>query len=155
MVTRVLDTDFTRYRQLMKDPEPGRPEALQCCHIFPEALGQSSTSNPAAKVSSPPRTIPMYNDPPVDEHHVASVWTILDQFGYPDLLDELSGTKIHRLDNLMMLTFSIHRMFDAMHLWFEEVKGKVSFLSCSSALLGLKALSGELLQGSACTRLQP
>ena len=55
----------------------------------------------------------MHSDLLVEEHHVASVWTILHQFGYPGLLDELSGTKIHRLDNLMMLTGTLHELLDA------------------------------------------
>ena len=62
MVTGVLDSRHALFRELRKDPEPGPHQSLRCCHIFPEALGQSSVSNPAAKVSSPPGPIFMHND---------------------------------------------------------------------------------------------
>lgn len=156
MVTRALDVFLAQYPELMKGLEPRYPNALECCYIFPEALGQSNSINSAAKVSFLSLIIFMCNDMLAKEYHVESVWTTLERFGHSGLLDELSGTNIHRLDNVMTLTVSVCRLFDSMSLWFEEVRGKVSFLSCPSASLGLEPLSGKLLRGKTCTRrLQP
>ncbi|KAI1788363.1 hypothetical protein LXA43DRAFT_1025506 [Ganoderma leucocontextum] len=77
-----------------------------CCHIFPEALedvrdDKNGTIN-------------------IVKNHSTALWTILGRFGYERIHNELSGTKIHRLENVMTLATSIHALFRAMFLWFEK-----------------------------------
>ena len=64
------------------------------------------------------------------EHCEPTLWTILKRFGYEDVYDELKdddlpGTRIHRLENILTLDASCRHLFDEMLLWFEEVDGKV------------------------------
>ena len=51
----------------------------------------------------------------------------MSHFGYEDLLEKLSGSGIHSLDNVMTLDASVHSMFDQLHLWFEAVVSDLQF----------------------------
>ncbi|KZT06463.1 uncharacterized protein LAESUDRAFT_653553, partial [Laetiporus sulphureus 93-53] len=73
----------------------------ECCHIFPESTNRG-----------------------IDDKHkgeyAASVWTIIERFGYPKLRTELEGEQIHLLKNILTLNQYAHGMFDTLRLWFEE-----------------------------------
>lgn len=45
----------------------------------------------------------------------------MDRFGYPFLLEKLSGSKIHSLDNVMTLSSEVHLYFSQLRLWFEAM----------------------------------
>ena len=55
---------------------------------------------------------------------------IIRAFGYEDVYDELGGatSNIHRLENIMTLTTSLHRLFDRLELWFEATVAKSRLL---------------------------
>ncbi|KZT06607.1 uncharacterized protein LAESUDRAFT_725698 [Laetiporus sulphureus 93-53] len=107
MVTGAVDRASARkYKKVAEQAVGKRILKTECCHIFPE-----STNNLDGKVSDK-----------VD--YAAGVWTVLDMFGYREIREELEGSKIHRLENIMTLTTDIHDMMDCLELWFEEVKDK-------------------------------
>ncbi|KAL1952371.1 hypothetical protein VTO73DRAFT_1520 [Trametes versicolor] len=55
--------------------------------------------------------------------YTASVHAILDRFGAINSIEELSGAKMHRLENVLTLESYIHQSFDQLKLWLQEVPG--------------------------------
>ena len=49
------------------------------------------------------------------------MWKYVAAFGGIEGLEELQGTKMHRLSNGLTMATDIHACFDRMDLWFEEV----------------------------------
>ena len=47
------------------------------------------------------------------------MWTVMERFGQNGFRDELDGSKIHRLSNILTLDHSIHTYFDKLVLWLE------------------------------------
>lgn len=41
----------------------------------------------------------------------------MSNFGYTRMVDELNGSKIHRLENLISLESQVHDAFDSLALW--------------------------------------
>jgi len=50
--------------------------------------------------------------------YAASMWAVMSRFGHESLPDELNGSKIHRLENVMTLDNGVHTLFDQLKLWF-------------------------------------
>jgi len=50
------------------------------------------------------------------EHYAASIWAVLEAFGYPNILKDLAGSKIHRLDNILTMDLRLHQYFDTQAL---------------------------------------
>ncbi|KAG2014398.1 hypothetical protein CC2G_011218 [Coprinopsis cinerea AmutBmut pab1-1] len=48
---------------------------------------------------------------------VPPVWTILEEFGYNHILQELNGDRVNRLENVMTLAKDVHSDFDALAIW--------------------------------------
>jgi hypothetical protein len=48
------------------------------------------------------------------------MWAIFECFGYPDLLNQLDGQNIHRLENVIAMEPSMYTWFDKLWVWFEE-----------------------------------
>jgi hypothetical protein len=50
-------------------------------------------------------------------------WALLARFGGApdDILNELNGEGIHRLENMMILAQPVHNRFDRLNLWLEAV----------------------------------
>ena len=46
------------------------------------------------------------------------MWAILQRLGYSKVLEELNGSKIHRLENLITLGYDVHMYFDKLLIWF-------------------------------------
>ncbi|PIL29682.1 hypothetical protein GSI_08120 [Ganoderma sinense ZZ0214-1] len=91
--------------------QPFSATTTQCCHIFPDSLGNIAVGGRGAK-----------------EHQVATVWTILDRFGYKDICNELNadteGANLHRMENIMTLDTVVHDQFDELRLWLDEIPGE-------------------------------
>jgi len=81
----------------------------QCAHIFPQSTNVGISGH---KEGGP------------KHEYAATVWTIMECFGYEDLPKKLNGTGIHSLDNIMTLEINIHSWFDELLLWFEAVDGE-------------------------------
>ncbi|KAI0661851.1 hypothetical protein C8Q70DRAFT_1052152 [Cubamyces menziesii] len=64
----------------------------------------------------------------LQEHEAATVWTILNRFGYEDISAELGsaaqGANLHRLENILTLDAKIHHLFNTLRMWFEAVEGQ-------------------------------
>lgn len=54
---------------------------------------------------------------PQKADYAASVFSIFKTFGYPTILDELNGDKVHRLQNVLTLEVGVHRHSDALKIW--------------------------------------
>ena len=46
------------------------------------------------------------------------MWAVMLRFGYKSLPDDLTGHKVHRLENVMTLTSDFHTHFDRLGVWF-------------------------------------
>lgn len=118
MVTGHVDLPSLR---LYPDLEPAPTRTYQyteCCHIFPESLGNLEAKDTDRKAE-----------------YVAKVWTILDRLGYATIREELSKSKIHRLENIMTLTSNVHYLLDDLELWFEAVEGKEHYYHIKAPIL--------------------
>lgn len=51
--------------------------------------------------------------------YAAATWTVLERFGYAHILQGINGKLIHRLENIMTMTTTVHDAFDRLALWFE------------------------------------
>ncbi|KAF8810920.1 hypothetical protein BYT27DRAFT_7185242 [Phlegmacium glaucopus] len=75
-----------------------------CAHIFSESTNSSISGDNAGGSK---------------HQYAASVWAVMDRFGYPNIVRELNGANIHRLQNVLTLSVEVHGKFDALKLWFE------------------------------------
>lgn len=56
----------------------------------------------------------------VSQHeYAASAWTIMQRMGGADIVAELNGDGVHRLENVMTMEVGLHILFDCLALWFE------------------------------------
>ncbi|KXN80817.1 hypothetical protein AN958_07253 [Leucoagaricus sp. SymC.cos] len=89
----------------MVDLDPStKGEATQCAHIF------SESTNASIELGSAKR------------EYAATMWAVMHCFGYEELPDELNGSKVHRLENVMTLVPGFHRDFDHLNIWFVATK---------------------------------
>ncbi|KAJ7109804.1 hypothetical protein C8R44DRAFT_743178 [Mycena epipterygia] len=49
----------------------------------------------------------------------STMWTMLKIFGSQQVIDELGGTDIHRLENVITVDVATHDQIDLLQLWFE------------------------------------
>ncbi|KAI0641332.1 hypothetical protein C8Q79DRAFT_1014286 [Trametes meyenii] len=109
MVTGVPDLDAVSLNLTPGVPD-GNFAVTRCSHIFPDVLGNVEVGGSTMK------------------YEAATVWTILQRFGYRDVCAELGpaaqGANLHRLENVITLDTKIHHIFDTMRMWFEAVEGQ-------------------------------
>ncbi|KIJ27250.1 hypothetical protein M422DRAFT_37885 [Sphaerobolus stellatus SS14] len=101
-ISGIVDaTSFLKNSELrqMVAREKLRLGNTQCAHIISESINTNITQG------SP------------KEQYAATVWTVLDRFGYRGLSDELNGPKVHRLDNVITMELYVHNYFDNLRLW--------------------------------------
>ena len=46
------------------------------------------------------------------------MWAVMNHFGLVGLSDELNGSKIHRLENVMTVVLDFRILFDQLKVWF-------------------------------------
>ncbi|KAF8900272.1 hypothetical protein CPB84DRAFT_1815431 [Gymnopilus junonius] len=106
VVTGKYDTRSVKMiRELkeMVDLDPSaRRESTQCAHIFSESTNSSIE--------------------PGSAKYAATMWAVMHRFGYEELPDELNGSKVHRLENVMTLVPGFHMDFDQLDIWFIATK---------------------------------
>ncbi|KAK0199866.1 hypothetical protein DFS33DRAFT_1365519 [Desarmillaria ectypa] len=95
-------------------------DSLRCVHIFPEGLNSDLGD---IEVPSDKR------------EWVASVWAVMYMFGIH--IEELNGTGIHRLENILTLCASLHDFFDQLALWLEAVENQPNTYAVVSNLSSL------------------
>jgi hypothetical protein len=54
-------------------------------------------------------------------HYAGAVWTIVNNYGHIDVLDEINGQDGNRLSNGLTLTSAVRDEFEQLCLWFEAV----------------------------------
>ncbi|KAF8905958.1 hypothetical protein CPB84DRAFT_1813942 [Gymnopilus junonius] len=77
-----------------------RREATECAHIFAES------TNSSIEPGTPKRD------------YASSMWAVMRRFGYEELPDDLNGSKVHRLENVMTVVHGFHMDFDTLKVWF-------------------------------------
>ncbi|PIL29686.1 hypothetical protein GSI_08124 [Ganoderma sinense ZZ0214-1] len=131
--------------------QPDRPFSAtrtQCCHIFPDSLGNCNIAVGGTGGGA-------------KERQAATVWTILEQFGYGDVCDQLKadaeGTNFHRMENVMTLDMVVNHWFDELMVWLEEVPGEIHAACCRIAhLAGAAEHLDEILdEGEGMNVLDP
>ncbi|KAK0460092.1 uncharacterized protein EV420DRAFT_1747063 [Desarmillaria tabescens] len=71
-----------------------------------------------------------HHEPPKD--YAANAWTIIEHFGFPKILQELEGEKIHRLENVLTLEYDLHDHFDDLTLWLEPTDIENRYKVCTT-----------------------
>ncbi|KIM35294.1 hypothetical protein M413DRAFT_32599 [Hebeloma cylindrosporum] len=56
-------------------------------------------------------------------NYEGTMWAVMERFGYDTLPEELNGSKIHRLENVMTLSSDVHQYFDQLSIWFTAIPG--------------------------------
>ncbi|KDR74064.1 hypothetical protein GALMADRAFT_250794 [Galerina marginata CBS 339.88] len=101
VVTGHYDTNSVMAIKELKEVVESDPstmvERTHCTHIFPDS--------------------PIEPDK-AERQYAATMWAVMFGFGYENLPDELNGSKIHRLENIMTLVLGFHMAFDQMDIWF-------------------------------------
>ncbi|KAF7976475.1 hypothetical protein HWV62_6743 [Athelia sp. TMB] len=77
-----------------------RVEATHCAHIFPECFNEE-------------------NEGGHKHSHAASIWAAIARFGQVRGAEELAGPLVHRIENVMTMSSSLHQSFDSLMIWFE------------------------------------
>jgi len=75
-------------------------EVTQCAHIF------AQSTNQGIKPGSHKRD------------YAATMWAVMVRFGYTKLPDDLNGSNVHRLENVMTVVPVFHLFFDQLKVWF-------------------------------------
>jgi len=77
------------------------PTVTRCAHIFSESTNANIASSDEK-----------------EEYYVSDGWNIIECFGLT-LPEELNGVNVHRLENVMTMSYDMHQMFDRLYLWFK------------------------------------
>ncbi|PPQ80405.1 hypothetical protein CVT25_001718 [Psilocybe cyanescens] len=84
---------------MYKSDPSARLGFTQCAHIFPASANLSIEPGSAK------------------QQYASTLWAILYRFGYENLLDELNGSNVHHLENVMTLEPRLHTHFDRFDIW--------------------------------------
>lgn len=68
----------------------------------------------------------------VVHEYAASVWTIMERYGDVLVPDELNGSDIHRLENIITMETAKHDLFDTLQLWLEATVRQQYLRICES-----------------------
>ncbi|KAF9458911.1 hypothetical protein BDZ94DRAFT_1269415 [Collybia nuda] len=79
---------------------------IQCAHILSELTNQDIFSDDSKR------------------WYAAPAWVVLDRFGYGSVLQELNGSGVHHLENILTLLSEVRDRFDGLELWFEGTSAK-------------------------------
>ena len=93
------------------------------CHIFPPSTNWdfNNPSDPTEKkVTLFSSIIYFLSSNALQKKYSGAVWAIINTFRTIDILAELNGDKIHRLENGFTMDVALHAMFDNLELWFEH-----------------------------------
>ncbi|KAI4521694.1 hypothetical protein K525DRAFT_200608 [Schizophyllum commune Loenen D] len=91
-------------REVMEtNPFAGVGDSIECAHILSESTNQDINAQAYKRAWA------------------ASVWSVLESFGHPEICEELAGDHAHRLENVFSLTYAMHDRFDRMVIWLEAL----------------------------------
>ena len=83
--------------------------STQCAHKFAESTNSSIDPQSAKR------------------DYAASMWAVMQRFGYQSLPDDLNGSKVHRLENVMTMAPDVHHRFDELAIWFTATVRRFNF----------------------------
>ncbi|THU85892.1 hypothetical protein K435DRAFT_924384 [Dendrothele bispora CBS 962.96] len=111
MVTRKLDleslAEMKDLRAAVQKEWPNDPlTSTQCAHIFPKLTNSGISGTTPVELQK--------------LECAASLWAILERFGYSDISQELNGQHVHQLGNVLTLDITLHDWMDKLALWFEK-----------------------------------
>ncbi|THU79641.1 hypothetical protein K435DRAFT_697356 [Dendrothele bispora CBS 962.96] len=117
MVTRKLDLEYLAemkdLRAAVQKEWPNDPlTSTQCAHIFPKSTNSGISGTTPVELQK--------------LECAASLWAILERFGYSDISQELNGQHVHQLGNVLTLDITLHDWMDKLALWFEKAPDGVS-----------------------------
>ena len=76
-----------------------RVGSTDCAYIFAPSAGGSAHMGP-------------------DKNDYSTIfWEIMQRFGHETLSDDLSGSKVYRLENVMTTCPGFHHFFDELYIW--------------------------------------
>ncbi|KAH7908572.1 hypothetical protein BJ138DRAFT_1157359 [Hygrophoropsis aurantiaca] len=87
----------------------------RCVHILSESLFQSTNNRDVGNIVNA-REARLELESNTSES--VSFRSILTSFGYDHLFEELNGTNVHRLENVITLEPDLHQAFDTLEIWF-------------------------------------
>ncbi|TDL22066.1 hypothetical protein BD410DRAFT_789150 [Rickenella mellea] len=103
VVTGTYNFDLVRSNRELQElvrSEGSRSGSTECAYIFAEP-----TNTDTARGSD-------------DRDGTASMWAVIAHFGHAELRDELNGSKIHRLENVITFDSHFHYFFNHLYIWF-------------------------------------
>ncbi|KDQ61386.1 hypothetical protein JAAARDRAFT_190164 [Jaapia argillacea MUCL 33604] len=86
------------------EASPSAVSATQAAYIFPDLTNRGITGD---------------NEGAPKNQHSSTVWTVMERFGQVYGEEELDGSNIHRLENVMTLNPDLYEFFDTLHMWLE------------------------------------
>lgn len=150
VITGAYDEEATS-EEAEKFKEQKYPVSIEAAHIIPDYLNGvtaeqlsdaqedefisamlETVPQGASKVMIPPLCVCMFSDSFDQVFKRSTMWTMLNLFGPQlgkDLSDELAGTLINDVRNVISLSHDLHKGFDELKLWLEAVV--CYFLRCS------------------------
>jgi len=99
-----MDAAAKQAFNLNQNPPPR--SGTNFCHIFPPSTNWGFNPNDPVEKK---------------KKYAGNVWAIINTFRSIDILVELDGPNIHRLENGFTLDTGLHTAFDNLQLWFEHV----------------------------------
>ncbi|KAG9044207.1 hypothetical protein FS837_008621 [Tulasnella sp. UAMH 9824] len=98
------------------------PSALRfthIAHIFPDSLNQDLTGPDELTGKK--------------AEYSATPWPVVEGFGQVNILTEsLNGRDIHRVENVLTMCTSAHKLFDQLKLWFEATDVPNTYSICTN-----------------------
>ena len=83
----------------------------------------------------------------MQKEYSGGVWAVMERFGNISMKNELNGSNVHRLSNILTLSNEIHYLFDELYIWFEPIGVCVSPLYDSSLPLMPWPVIREIVTG--------
>ncbi|KAG8925239.1 hypothetical protein FRC00_004177 [Tulasnella sp. 408] len=140
LVTGAYD-GATYQKQLEADDTfipPSTPRFTQAAHIFPYSLNQDLTW-PGELQGKKVSFSLVYGTSAaslmflVQAEYSATAWTVVHRFGQVNVSTEsLNGPDIHRVENVLTMCESAHKLFDQLQLWFEATDVPNTYNICTN-----------------------
>jgi hypothetical protein len=86
------------------------------CHIFPPSTNWGFNPNDPSE-----KKVSLFSFNVLQKKYAGNVWAIINTFRSIDILVELDGPNIHRLENGFTMAVDLHNSFDNLRLWFEHI----------------------------------
>ncbi|TFY67340.1 hypothetical protein EVG20_g3981 [Dentipellis fragilis] len=100
MLSKALDFETVEANPSLYDGE-SIVQPTHCAHIFDRFTNENL-------------------DDVAKNHYAASIHAIMDIFGGIESIEELNGSKVHRLENVLTLITPLHEYFARLKIWLEE-----------------------------------